>query len=81
MKVLDNLLINSTCTDKKIISEHQKSKAIKYSHESLNSWRDEQREKKRKENKKRKTEVSAHGLLVGDQDDGFRVLMSMAGLP
>lgn len=37
LKVLKNLLINSTCTDRKIISEYQKSKVIKRSHKSLDS--------------------------------------------
>lgn len=54
LKVLKSLLINSTCTDRKIISEYQKSKVIKRSHKSLDSWRDEQKERKTKEKKKEK---------------------------
>lgn len=54
LKVLKSLLINSTCTDRKIISEYQKSKVIKRSHKSSDSWRDEQKERKTKEKKKEK---------------------------
>lgn len=54
LKVLKNLLINSTCTDRKIISEYQKSKVIKRSHKFSDSWRDEQKERKTKEKKKEK---------------------------